>query len=146
MKKAFALALGLGLLAPALAFGQTSGSTGAGGVNSVAQPNVITGINQPDLDLHRRLYRARACSLGHRYCLHRRVRDQDHRSHADSAFGHGRNVGHSSCHACSSSNCRYGGTAASTTANPANTIAKHDTLQRHGHGSSNLLHRRPDHH
>lgn len=127
MKKAFALALGLGLLAPALAFGQTSGSTGAGGVNSVAQPNLITGINN-----FTSTYTAGyiglvpAASATDTVCIAGSATKTIAVTRIQLSGSAGTLVS-VPVTLVRRTSVDTGGTAGSTTANPANTIAKHDT-------------------
>lgn len=127
MKKAFALVLGLGLLAPALAFGQTSGSTGAGGVNSVAQPNVITGIiNQTSTYTAGYIGLVPAASATDTVCIAGSATKTIAVTRIQLSGTAGTLVS-LPVTLVRRASVATGGTAASTTANPANTIAKHDT-------------------
>lgn len=123
MKRTFALALGL-VLAPALAFAQT----GSPGVNSVPQPGLITGINN-----QQQFYTAGfiglvpPASATDTICI---------AGSATKTIAVTRILLSGSAGTLVSvpitlvrrTSVDTGGTAASTTANPANTIAKHDTL------------------
>jgi hypothetical protein len=124
MKKTFALALGLGLLAPALAFGQTGGA----GVNSVPQPGLITGVNNQQAT-----YTAGyiglvpAASATDTVCIAGSATKTIAVTRIQLSGTAGTLVT-LPVTLVRRTSVDTGGTAGSTTANPANTIAKHDTL------------------
>lgn len=124
MKKAFALALGLGLLASALAFAQTGGP----GVNSVPQPGLITGINN-----QQQTYTAGfiglvpAASATDTVCIAGSATKTIAVTRIQLSGTAGTLVT-LPVTLVRRTSVDTGGTAGSTTANPANTIAKHDTL------------------
>lgn len=123
MKKAFALALGLGLLAPVLAFGQT----GTTSVNTVPQVGVISAINN-----QQQTYTAGyiglvpAASATDTVCIAGSATKVIAVTRIQLSGTAGTLVT-LPVTLVRRTSVDTGGTAASTTANPANNIAKHDT-------------------
>lgn len=122
MKRTFALALGL-VLAPALAFAQTGGP----GVNSVPQPGLITGINnQQSTYTAGFIGLVPPASATDTIC----IAGSSTKTIAVTRFqlsGTAGTLVTVPVTLVRRTSVDTGGTAASTTANPANTIAKHDT-------------------
>lgn len=126
MKKTFALVLVAGVLASGIAVAQAPGG-GAGGVNSVSQPNVITSVNnQQQTYTAGFIGLAPPASATDTICIAGSATKTIAVTRIQLSGSAGTLVS-VPITLVRRVTAATGGTAASTTANPANNIAKHDT-------------------